>query len=348
VRVASRRYFLEVPGGVEAVTRGELKRLGVRGLQPVPGGFRLSGADGAALARASRAATISATYLSLTFDVPRPKALLGDAAFRELVTAVKGVLEGGGFDGLRVSAAGADSPTFTRFAQELSKATGLAHDQEGGELLVRVRPDPEGGWEVLVRLTPRPATTRAWRVCNRPGGLNAAVAAAMNELVGLGADDAYLNLMAGSGTLLIERALRAPARRLVGFDVDPEAVACAEANAAAARAPACEWRLGDVTDAAFMRGLRATTSDYFDALTADAPWGDAVGAHAANRRLYPQILTAAASVARPGARFCLLSHEIKLLRAVVGGQSAWRIERELQVAHGGHNPLVLLLSKAQE
>jgi len=344
--VASRRYFLEVPGGVEAVTRGELKRLGVRGLQPVPGGFRL--ADGAALARASQAATIGAMYLSLTFDVPRPKALLGDAAFRELVMAVKGVLEGDEFNGLRLSAAGADSPTFTRFAKELSKATGLAHDQEGGELLVRVRPDPlERGWEVLVRLTPRPATTRAWRVCNRPGGLNAAVAAAMNELVGLGAEDAYLNLMAGSGTLLIERALRAPARRLVGFDVDPEAIACAEANAAAARVPACEWRRGDLTDAAFMSGLRASADDYFDALTADAPWGDAVGAHAENRRLYPQILTAAASVARPGARFCLLSHEVKLLRAVVGAQSEWRIQRELQVAHGGHNPLVLLLSKAQ-
>ncbi len=301
------------------------------------------------MAKVAQAATIGATYLSLTFDVPRPKALLGDAALRELVTAVKGVMAEHEFKGLRLSAAGADSPTFTRFARELSKAVGLAHDQEDGELLVRTRPDPmEKGWEVLIRLTPRPATTRAWRVCNRPGGLNAAVAAAMNELVGIRAEDAYLNLMAGSGTLLIERALRGPARRLVGFDIDPDALTCAEANAGAARVAGCEWHRGDVTDAAFMSGLTAAPGGRFDALTADAPWGDAVGAHTVNRKLYPKILTAAASVARPGARFCLLSHEVKLLRAVVGAQSEWQIQRELQLAHGGHNPLLLLLSKTQE
>ena len=32
------------------------------------------------------------------------------------------------------------------------------------------------GWEVLVRLTPRPLTARPWRVCNWPGALNAVVA----------------------------------------------------------------------------------------------------------------------------------------------------------------------------
>lgn len=344
--MSSRRYLLEVPAGIEVITRGELKRLGLTRPQSVPGGFRL--ADAAALAKANAIRTSAASYLSITFDVPRPKGLLGDAAFRELVAALKEVMAGAKFSGLRLSAAGADSPTLTRLAGELAKATGLRLDQEDGELLVRLRPDPVGaGWEVLVRLTPRPASTRQWRVCNRPGGLNAPVAAAMNELVGLGHRDSYLNLLSGSGTLLIERALRAPAARLVGFDIEPEAVACAGANASAARVSGrVEWLVGDVTDEQFI--ARVGASGGFDALTADAPWGDAVGAHALNRKLYPRLLTAAAALARPRAKFCVLSHEVKLLRSVVAAQSEWRVERELQVAHGGHNPLLLLLAKAQE
>lgn len=343
--MSSQRYFLEVPGGLEAITKGELKRLGIRRLTAVPGGFRL--ADEQDVAGAQRARTAAAAYLSITFAVPRPKGLLGDAAFRELVAAVKGVLGGGEFKGLRLSAAGADSPTFTRLAAELGRATGLNPDQEAGELLLRVRPDPvEEGWEVLVRLTPRPLTARGWRVCNRPGGLNAAVAAAMNELAGVRPTDSYLNLMSGSGTLAIERALRAPAKRVVGFDIDPAAAACAERNAQAAKVSGgASWLVGDVTDDAFVTELRGGG---FDALTADAPWGDAVGAHATNRKLYPSLLAAAARLALPNAKFCVLSHEVKLLRSVVAAQSAWTVERELQVAHGGHNPLLLLLAKPKE
>jgi len=340
------RYFVEVPAGSEVVARAELQRLGARRLAEFPGGFRL--VQDADLPKALRARTVSAAYLSITFPVPRPKALLGDANFRALVAAVKGVAARGGYDGLRLSAAGADSPTLTRLAKDLAAAAGLPWLQEDGELLVRLRPDPSGnGWEALVRLTPRPSSTRAWRVCNRPGGLNAAVAAVMNELTGTQAQDRYLNMMCGSGTLLIERALRAPARVLVGFDIDREAVACSEANAAAARvAKRCELLAGDLTDQRFLEELGARGR--FDVFTADVPWGDAVGAHAANRALYPKVFAAAAALAEPGAALCILSHELKLLRGVVRDQPWWRVERELQVAHGGHHPLVLLLSRVPE
>lgn len=345
--MSSPRYYLEVPEGLEAVAEVELLRLGLKGLERVPGGFRVSGR--AVPGRVKRARTLHAAYLSLTFFVPRPRALLGDANFRTLVTAAKEALRGGRFRGLRLSAAGADSPTLTRLAGDLAGALGLERDQAEGEFLVRLRPDPvAAGWEVLIRLTPRPASTRAWRVCHRPGGVNAAVAAAMNELTRVREGDAYLNLMAGSGTLLVERALAGPARRLVGFDRDPAAVECAKENAAAAGVlERCEWLVGDVADERFLATLAASPEDRFDALTADAPWGDAVGAHAANRELYPKLLSGAAALARPGARFCLLSHEVRLSRRVVEEQRAWEPTRELQVAHGGHHPLVLLLTRAE-
>src|SRR5690606_18397991 len=119
----------------------------------------------------------------------------------------------------------------------VAATTSLREDPVDGELLVRVRPFRQGqisGWEVLLRLTPRPLSARAWRTCNRPGGLNATVAVAVNEMLGLDARGAYLNLMCGSGTLLVERALAGAHGTLVGIDSQQEAVECSAANLASA------------------------------------------------------------------------------------------------------------------
>src|SRR5690606_32638455 len=131
----------------------------------------------------------------------------------------------------RIAAAGADSPVFRRLSEELARATALRHDPQDGELLLRFRRGGPG-WEALLRLTPRPLSARSWRVCNMAGGANATVAAAMADLAGTGGS--YLNLMCGSGTLLVERALAGPGGPCVGVDVSSEAVECARRNLAAA------------------------------------------------------------------------------------------------------------------
>ncbi len=343
-------WFAELIQGLEDVGVRELERLGARQVRRVADGARFEAQD---VQRVLRARTVAAFYLQLTFGVPRPKALLGDAALRRLTAAVGSVagergagtdLSGGPFDGLRLAAAGKDSPVMRRLGEELARAAGLGYDPEEGELLVRLRPDPLGaGWEVLLRLTPRPATARWWRVCNRAGGLNAAVAAAMNELAGSKRVGRYLNLMCGSGTLLVERALAGPARRLVGVDVDPGAITCAERNLAAARvAERCELITADIADL----GAELTAeAGPFDVVTADAPWGDAIGRNADNRQLYPRLFAKAAELAAPHARFVLLTHEVKLVRALLRDAQGWELLHETQVAHGGHNPLLLVLGK---
>ncbi len=339
-------YFAELVPGLEAFGRAELERLGARNITRAGDGVRFDSGD---VKRVRKARTVAALYLSLSFDVPRPKALLGDQAFKRLTEAVRRVagehgrgsaLSGGPFDGLRLAAAGSDSAVMQRLGNELANAAGLGYDPEDGELLVRLRPEPRGtGWEALVRLTPRPASAREWRVCNRAGGLNAAVAAAMNELVGMKASDRYLNLMCGSGTLLVERALVGPARRMVGVDVDPAALVCAERNLQAAGvADQVELLAANVAE------LEDGTGP-FDVIVADAPWGDAIGGKASNRDLYPTLLERAAALAAPRARFALLTHEVKLARRLVAASEEWAQKRELQVAHGGHNPLLLLLER---
>jgi tRNA (guanine6-N2)-methyltransferase len=186
-------------------------------------------------------ATALAVYRVCAFAVPRPRALLGNAHFRTLIAAineVRALHPPGAFATLALNAAGADSPVLQRLCNELAQTLDLDARPAAADLLVRLRPLPgkAAGWEALIRLSPRPLSSRAWRVCDRPGALNAAVAHAMIRLTQPQPDDCFLNLCCGSGTLLIERAAYGPAGRLIGCDLEPEALVCARANVAASGA----------------------------------------------------------------------------------------------------------------
>ena len=248
----------------------------------------------------------------------------------------------GSFTGFRISAAGSDSEDFRRLADELARATGLAEDPIDGELLLRVRRSKVAarGWDVLVRLTPRPSATRAWRVANYPGAVNATIAAAMVATTAPAPTDRYLNLMCGSGTLLVERlALGAPAET-VGVDHSPGALDATRANLRAAR------RKGRVdlweSDAT---ALDEVSEPRFDVVVADLPWGTLVGSHEDNARLYPAVLAEAARVAVPGARFVVLTHEVRLMERTLREQAAWRPISEVRVFQKGHHPRLILLAR---
>lgn len=332
-------FEVETLSGLVPWVKSELAGAGFRVMASHDDGLQVASAGaGPGGRRLLRLRTATAVYRRVPYPVPRPKALLGDQNFRSLVDAIAAVQGAEVFAGFRLAAAGRDSSVFTRLAEALQQATGLEHRPDDGELLLRIRPDPHAdGWEVLVRLTPRPLSARAWRVCNRPGGLNATLAAVMNEVAGVSPTDRYLNLLCGSGTLLVERGLVGPSRRLVGIDVEPDAIACSRANLeAAGLLPTCELHVGDALDPAVLDGP-------FDVLTADLPWGDAVGDHASNVELYPRLLERAAHLAAPHARFVLLTHELRLFRDVLAEQTAWRVELEQQVGHGGHFPRLYLL-----
>ena len=187
---------------------------------------------------------------------------------------------------------------------------------------------------MLVRTTARPLSSRPWRVCNLAGGLNATLAAAVIELVGISPEDRFFNAMCGSGTLLIERRLSGRAARLVGCDVSGEALACADKNVRAGRLADIELVRADATASPF-------DDASFDVIVADVPWGDAVGTHEGNAALYPAFLEEAARLAAPGARLAVLTHEIRLFERVLGEfGKVWRLEETVRVFHGGHYPRV--------
>lgn len=232
------RLEADVAEGLEEIARDEIRerlgdRMKLRPLSEKPGvlHFDYIGRD---LREVRGLRTIHSAYLVRRFAIPRPKALLGDEHFRallEMVETVRKMWQPGTFQTFRLNAAGSESSVMQRIKEELAAKTGLTVAEEEGDLLIRLRRPPnEEAWEALVRISPRPLATREWRVCNREGALNATVSHAMVRLTEPKQDDVFLNLMCGSGTLLIERMTAGTAQSAVGYDHDETALTCAREN----------------------------------------------------------------------------------------------------------------------
>lgn len=287
--------------------------------------------------------TVQAIYLVQQYNVPRPKALLGDEHFKKLLGHIKiarDLWPADAFKTLHISAAGSDSSVMTRLKEELAAKTSLLIDDEEGDLLIRVRKTKVGdGWETLVRISPRPQATRAWRVCNREGALNAPVAYAMNVLTQPTAEDVYLNMGCGSGTLLIERVAAGEVQSIVGYDNDSVALDCAGKNIeAAGYSEVIKRRQGDITDLPL-------SAKSVDVITADLPFGQLVGSHDDNITLYPKLLKEAARLLKQGGRMVLISHEVRLLDSLLEDSPYWKIEQNLRISVGGMHPRIWVLSR---
>ncbi len=272
-----------------------------------------------------------AVHLVAQFDVPRPKALLGHQHFTRLLALLRGLVEhhpSGAFSAVRISAAGADSPVFTRLKDELERALALPGEGDEGDLLLSARRPADGspGWELLARTTPRPLSARAWRVCSMPGALNAAVAQAMIRLARPRPTDRFLNLACGSGTFLVERLQTVPTRSALGLDISTEALRCARANLQAGGcAGAGALVRGDVA------ALPLETASY-NAIVTDLPFGMLVGSTDENRALYPALLREAARVTVPGGVLAAVTAARRLFDASLRRSGApWALERSLAV-----------------
>ena len=210
-------------------------------------------------------------------------------------------------------------------------------------MLLRIRPSSleASGWELLTRISPRPLSVRPWRVHNMDGALNATIAAVMIEMTSPRPNDRFFNLMCGSGTLLIERLLRCPARAAIGCDIDAAALASAKENLRASKLSSpVELLEMDATALQF-------PANTFNAICADLPWGQLVGSHQHNADLYPQVLAEAARVATPRARLVLLTHEIKLFENVLQDCTEWTLQDVVKIFQGGLHPRIYLFQKAQ-
>lgn len=376
-------FEAEIVEGIEALAENELRQM--REVQIVSRGrgavqFTYAGN----LRRLQSLKLTQAIYAVQPFAVPRPKALLGDQHFRAIMTQVDAVLVAwprNTFKTIHIAAAGAESGVMQRLLADLARQTGLQPNLEEGDLLLRIRSKSQeprtksqesriqntdvkvtgkrldsalstqhlglstehlalNSWEVLTRLTPRPLATRAWRVCNYEGALNATVARAMALLTQPKPSDVILNVLCGSGSLLIERGLWGEAAQMMGCDINHLARDCAEQNiqaAAFAKAPqVMDWDARQLP----------LPDQSVDVLLADLPFGNLLGSHRDNLNLYPAVLREAARVAKPNARFVLITHEIKLIEAVLADlPGLWQVKESLKVTLRGLHPRIYILNR---
>ena len=297
--------------------------------------------------------TVTAFYMGRHYAIPRPKALLGNAHFQQLITQltlVRHTDRNRAFRTFRIEAAGSESSIFRRLRQQIATATGLIDDPESGELVIRVFPTFKPAfeptfervrqWTVLCRLTPRPLSARTWRVSDFPGALNATIAASMIRLSKPQPTDRLLNLMCGSGTLIVERLLIEGALVAIGCDTSVNALESASQNInAAGLSSQVVLMHEDATRLPF-------PAQSFDVLVADFPWGHLIGNHAENQKMYPRLLIEAARVALPQARLVLITSEVRLFEQTLQTHAhLWQLQEMLKLDFKNLRPRIYVLQR---
>ncbi|MCY3778894.1 MAG: RNA methyltransferase, partial [Chloroflexi bacterium] len=308
--------------------------------QTRPGFVRFHYTDACETLSALRA--VIAVYSVHSFDIPRPKALLGDQHFRRLTSILRRTAASFRImpETIGIGAAGSQSSVLQRLLSELTAALDMRLAGDGkGELFLRLARQSDGrGWEVLVRSTPHVLSKRSYRLVDVPGALNATVAYAMTRCGALPDSARVVNLCSGSSTILIEHAHSRTADRLIGVDNNRLMLDAGWRNSMASRV---QDRIYHVRADARCAPLPPRS---FDRLYADLPFGHHVGSHSDNLRLYPAILLEAQRLAQRHATFVILTHEVKLMKRCLE-ESAWQISDERVINLRGLHPRLFVLNQ---
>ena len=344
MKVKKSEYEAEVIPGIESVAIKELSEFLARDLSAIrhsrPGflRFRYNGEPEALSALHS----VIAFYRVHRYAVPRPKALLGHEHFSRLTTILRDAVSRFTVmpQTMGVAAAGSQSSVLRRLQLELADALTLRLADDGkGELFLRLAREADGpGWEILVRTTAQPLSKRSYRVANVPGALNATVAYAMTKCGSLPENARVVNLCSGSSTILIEHGRTRSADHLVAVDCSRDMINYGMRNTrAAAPSPRICHLLADA-------GQVPLSSHSVDRLYADLPFGNYIGSHDENLKLYPAILKEAHRLARINASFVVLTHEVKLMERCLR-RSPWRIVSQTTINLNGLHPRLFVLTQ---
>lgn len=335
------RYEFTVTPGLEAVAERELKatQWGQRASVETSTGALCVVAD-APYPRESILRTATALYEVLEFAVPRPKALLGHQNLTRVVRACQAVLTPQ-YKTIAISAAGKSTEVMQRLIAELATALHLQPSRDNGDLHLRIRRSTHlvDGWSVLIRQTPRPWATRAWRVENLPGSLHGPVAAALAMLADLRPQMRVLNAGCGSGTIAVECRLIQPEVRLIAVDIEWAHAQLTQKHLKAAMLSPSAILSADV------RALPFADAS-FDAVLSDLPFGQLMGRDSNLSNLYSAWLREAARVTIPDGRGIFLTHAVRLMMEVLAGaQGLWHVEKVMPITLNGLHPRIFLLKR---
>lgn len=172
-----------------------------------------------------------------------------------------------------------------------------------------------------IRLTTRTQRHRE-KSAHIPASLRPAFAAALVQLTDPTEQDVFLDPFCGAGTILIERAISEKYRLLIGSDSSETALEAARENIGPRHQP-LQLHNWDATAIPLEDGS-------VSAIATNPPFGETIGSHEQNLRLYPLFLKEAHRLLRSGGRLVLLSPEDQLLKRELA-QPNWTITGRFSV-----------------
>jgi len=188
----------------------------------------------------------------------------------------------------------------------------------------------------MLRLSDPTMRHRKYKLAHIPASLRPTLAAAMVFLSRPEPDDVFCDPMCGAGTILLERAYGGSSRAIVGGELDPAALAAAQANATASeRIQLCRW---DATRLPLAAGAVSK-------IATNLPFGKQIGDPNQLPQLYGAFLTEAARVLTPRGRAVLLTSERDLLEAALKGMPFYT-RRQVSVGVLGQPATIFVLERA--
>lgn len=204
------------------------------------------------------------------------------------------------------------------------------------EAELRVEQRQNGGANLYVKLFTLADHRFDYRLGALPASMHPAVAAAVlhSAKAHLSPNARVLDPCCGSGTFLIERHLLGPCASLTGVDIAHAAVDIARKNAETAGCPA-KFIANDC--------LRFSAQRPYDELVANLPFGNRVGSHGDNRRLYAGILDRLPQWLRPGGTAILYTMEYTLLKNLIRERPRLSLLTQTRTEAGGLMPTVFVV-----
>ncbi len=332
-------FEAEFTQGLESFARQELKKAGAKFVDTgdSPAGvvrFKF----GKSLTRLENLRVVNQLFQIHRFNVPRPKALLGQQHFDRLISLLAEQVKSMGHHNVqsfRLEAAGKDSAVFQRLIAQIEQRLKLPYDPDGGDLFIRFKPatGKQKGWELLVRPSVRPLAVRSWREFNYPGALSAPIAAVMLQMANIQPDDKVLNVMCGSATFQAESEIGGSV--WANSDLNVVALNGARVNLKAA-GKAAQLQQADSTALPYK-------GSSFDVIFSDLPWGQLIGESTDMTELYAQTLRECGRVAKSGARLLIITQLKKRFLDALSDTS-WELNQTIHLTHDKVTPAVYVLT----
>ena len=294
---------------------------------------------------------VASAHIAVSVPGKRPSALRGHQALTVIQEAVENIRTNTPFesDTCRFGMKGSTSSEAVHLREEIARRCSLIENEDSGEQLFRIRRSISlDGWDIVIRVSPKPLSTRTWRVADYRGALHANIAAAMVTLLareqsrgGIERSPIVLDPFCGSGTLLCELMEDSSYVSLIGGDISQDAL------------HACRLNIETQKGAAFFNSTTIyegsaaqipLKKDSIDAILTNPPWGEAHGKREDLENLYTSFLSEAHRVLKKGRVLICCTQATDIIFQIIEKQAFdWKISDQLQVFNGSFCPTLLVI-----